>query len=211
MTLTKSAAFAVGLFGAGLLISHGADAEATVVNVGSASIRLVAPEGYADCSDNNNPVRNLAEQFCPPNNRLLGVFASEEFRHAALAGDASPGFDYALVETLRNVIWRDVSLADFAEIKASIKSEQNTLLAKVEPDVKEAINRLNRSLQEITGENVSVNLDQPVSLGVYEECDRHISMMMLMWMQVRAGGKIQSNQVAASLSLLRLRGKVVFV
>ena len=98
MTLTKSAAFAVGLFGAGLLISHGADAKATVVNVGSASIRLVAPEGYADCSDNNNPVRNLAEQFCPPNNRLLGVFASEEFRHAALAGDAQTAAGMANVE-----------------------------------------------------------------------------------------------------------------
>src|SRR5437762_1752268 len=110
-TLMKSGTIAVGLLAAGLLISHGDDAKASIVNLGRASIRLVAPEGYTDCSDNNDPVRNLAEQFCPPNNRLLGVFASQEFRRTALAGDSSSSFDYALVETLRNVIWRDVSLS----------------------------------------------------------------------------------------------------
>ena len=80
-----SAALAVGLLAASLLTSQGADDKATVVKIGSASIRLVAPEGYTDCSDNNDPVRNVAEQFCPPNNRLLGVFASQDLMAILLA------------------------------------------------------------------------------------------------------------------------------
>jgi hypothetical protein len=198
------------LLSGSLLACFGADGPPTIVKIGSSRVRLVPPEGYIDCSGENDPVRNFAENFCPPANRLLGVFGSEEFRRSALAGEAPPMFDYALVEVSRGLIWRDATTADFAEASNSLKREQKTLFCRAEPELKAAINRLNRSLQEATGENVSLNLGQPVSLGVFDESSRHISILMLMRMQLNSRGKSDSSKVAATISLIHVNGKVIF-
>lgn len=194
-----------------LLNSFAENTPATTVKVGSASIRLVAPGDFSNYSDENDPLRNFAENFCLPENRLLGVFGSKEFGRKALAGESAADFDYALVQVPRAMMWRDTSSRDFADAKREVKQSQDTLFAQAQPDVKDFINRLNRNIEEATGEKITMNLEQPVSLGVFDESSRHVSMMLLMKMQVQAGGKRDSSKVAASVSLMHLRDKVIFV
>jgi len=206
----KSVLLAAGMLAGGLFASFGAGTGATVVSLGSASVQLVTPAGYLDCSGENDQISNLAGNFCPPENRLLGVFVSPEFRHGLLAGDTTASFDYVMVETPRTAVWSDISDADFTEAKTSVKNAQAEAFAQADADTKDAINSLNHSLQAATGADVRFNLAEPVSLGVFDESARHVSMLMLMRMQMQAGGATQQINVAASISLVHLKGKVLF-
>jgi hypothetical protein len=210
LKFTRTTALAVALLAGNLTASFAAD-KPTVVKIGSATVKLVAPAGYVDCSEENDPVRNMAENFCPPGNRLLGVFASPEFRRSAHAGEDSASFDYALVQTSRGLIWRDASPADFDELKSTMRREHASLFARLQPEMKEAINRLNRDLQSATRTDVSFNLDQPLSLGIHEETSRHMTLLMLMRMQTKSNGKSQTDKVVCSMSFIRMNGKVIFV
>jgi hypothetical protein len=184
---------------------------AAVVKIGTTSVNLPTPETYVDCSQEDDPVRKFAENFCPKSNRLLGVFASPDFRRATIAGETASRFDYTLVEISRALVSKDVSASDFAELKGAMKGEQEALLKKVQPELKTEIDRINRNLKDKTGDDISLKVEQPVPLGVFAESDRHVSMAMLMRMQVKMAGKNESSTVAVSINLVNVKGKVLYL
>ena len=156
-------------------------------------------------------VHNFAENFCPPNAQLPGIFGSREFCRSALAGENSVSFDYALVEIPHEANWCDAFLSDFADFKAGINREQHTRFSPVKPDIQDAINRLSRNLQTATGEYIGFSPNQPVSLDVFDESTNHVSLMMLMRIRLKTCSKNESSATAGSVTLLHLKDKVVFV
>ena len=179
------------------------------VFLGKTEVELPQILGFKEILGQNDEFDKLAKQFVPPENKLLAVYLSYD-DVAAMKENAAAGFKkYILVQTTNN----DVTIsspADFAVIKDEIVSETGGSL-KSNVEAQQQLDSASKFIHDNYHQTSKLQIGETKSLGAFMDSDNIIGVSILANMGVQSQDGAQDLPIAASLSALELKDKVLFV
>ena len=177
-----------------------------VAPLGNAVIRLPAPSGFADPSEDSPTLARLARTLTPPGNIAMALFLSRaDIRQI---GKGQLKMDrYMMVQGYGKTQYQNITAHDFKKFKQVLTTQQESLSKK-------AVNRANKhfknvqgNIEKITRSRVNIKIGEMVPLGIFHE-DKY-SIGMAMFTKIKTQGKEVAKIITATTALIK--GKLVFL
>jgi hypothetical protein len=186
-------------------------AKPALVRLGGAEFSIPVPDGFVRVDGIHAGVDQALQASVPAGNVLLACFGAMEELPSVRQGQPPAGRTLSL-QTLRSVPSAGMTLAEFQQVKQSIHTEMDQLIARHQDQL--------RALEKQEGERMSQQWKEPAEykivnvapLGVFDESEHSISFSLLSTRQIRMQGRPAplEFQVAISASTLLLEGKVLY-
>lgn len=117
---------------------------------------------------------------------------------------------YMLLQAYRHIEHLDVSGAQFSQFVGQFKQQHDHLLAKVKDEIDPLLDDMSGNLSIERGVPLRLKLGEQVPLGTFMEKADAVGFGILGKVQASAQGEQLDNLVAGALSLMRVKGKVLF-
>lgn len=162
-----------------LFAGQGFSAGTTNITVGGTKLAIPVPDGFQEISQISPQMWELMETGTIENNRLLGVFITNEDVNKILSGDDPSMERVLMLQTYRATENLNVSLSDFQKITASVKNDHKKLFSSdiKDPQADRAFDKL---IEKVTKEyDMSINISNGVfkTEGIMYEIPAAIGLM----------------------------------
>jgi hypothetical protein len=191
-----------------VLGSATAQAARTVIvsPLGNAVIRLPAPSGFADPSEDSPTLARLARTLTPPGNIAMALFLS----HADIRqiGKGKLEMDrYMMVQGYGKTQYQNITTHDFRKFKQVLISQQESLSKKAVASANKHFKNVQGNIEKITRSRVDIKIGEMVPLGIFHE-DKY-SIGMALFTKIKTQGKEETKIITATTTLIK--GKLVFL
>jgi hypothetical protein len=173
------------------------------VSIGSETLSIPLPPGFARLDGVNPDVDALMKSIVTPKNRLLLLAAPPELVKMAKEGNPQDMARYFGMQTYRDLESKTGTLKDFENASAQLEKEFSVGSATLAKAQSEANAQFKKS--ELTA---GMQVGQIRPLGVFDKTDRSIDFGMLTVNQM-AGEKPFT--IVAGASAMLVRGKLVYL
>jgi hypothetical protein len=181
-----------------------------LVVVGQKPIQIPVPAGFVEPSLKAPAFAVIGEQFTPPSNRYLAMFVTPEDMAAASASKEPAMRRYFLVQTLRAMEAKDLSVRDFAEGRKAIRDNYKQLMAQVAPQVQKQLQKAAGNLSDLSGKKLEMQVGQMLPLEVFHDSEQALSLLALTNYRASVNGKPEEFQVAMSITTAVVQGRLVY-
>ena len=203
--------FSLGLL---LLLAPLAPAQAgktTTVAVGSAQIRLQAPDGFTEIGQDSAEIMARFTTFTPPSNKLLAVYVTDADARRLRAGQSMELNTYIMVQTHRQSLSTDMSPAEFNNLRDIIRNQQKELLERGKTHANELLRERRSQISTQAGSDLNLSVQDMALKGVFVDNERIISLAAVNRYNVQSEGRPVSFEVAGASSVIHVRNKSLFV
>ncbi len=195
--------------GFAILYSHASGVEITV---GPTRLSIPAPPDFGLLTADMKPYADFVQRFVPPSNAQFAVFLANADLALAAQGQIPQADRKFCVQTAKGIIEPFVGAGDFAELKRVIKSQNESLLKKVEAQMPDFLQKVNQGLTKDYEVDLGLSLTQMVPLPVHYETDRCLAYSMFVRMAAKDGGGHPTEyEGVVTATFVHLRGKVLFL
>lgn len=192
-----------------LLSAH---AYAGSIQVGTTTIEVPAPPGYARVVPEMEELNTLAKKFTPPTNTSLALFISEDAVPGALAGDIPDLTRRFSIQVMNKLLTRNVGASDFLALKQSIKASNEKTYEAVKQQLPGLLTKASADLSEYYDTTFLMKVGGLVPLPVHHE-DAHsiASSTIARYEYDYGGGNKEVDIVAGTNTILHVNGRVIFL
>ena len=177
-----------------------------VSTLGNAVIRLPAPSGFADPSEDSPNLARLARTLTPPSNIPMALFLSRadirQISSSQLKMDR-----YMMVQGYGKTQYQNITALDFKKFKQVLTTQQESLSKKAVERANKHFKNVQGNLEKITRSRVDIKIGEMVPLGIFHE-DKY-SIGMAMFTKIKSRGKEETKIITATTALIK--GKLVFL
>lgn len=174
-------------------------------------IAIPDPEGFEEVTERFEKLKTLFRASEPPENDLLGGYLPVSDCDLLRRGENAPFTYYAKAAVLRIGREHLISPSYFEEMVAYFRNNDETLMDPDSPKMKAMIQQMDQALSKGSSKEIKLDLSQPKNLGAFDVRPNVYSVMLLMSLKVESGGTLKTLPVAATLTYLRVKEKVIFV
>ncbi len=185
---------------------------AVEISVGTTRLSIPSPDGYSPITSDMQPYAELAKRFVSPSNEQFALFLPEAAAAAAARGEIPQPQRLFFVQTAKAFIQPFVSTADFAQVKRTIKTQNEDILKKVESQIPGHFQKVSKGISADYNVDFSLSLDQMLPLPPHYETERGLAYSTLLKYKVNdEEGKPSVFEGVVTATLVHLQGKVLFL
>lgn len=185
---------------------------AGLIQVGTTSIEVPVPHGYARVVPEMEELNTLAQKFTPPTNTSLAIFIHEEAVPGALAGDTPDLSRRFSVQVMNKLITRNVGASDFMALKQSIKASNEKTYEAVKQQLPGLLKQASTDLSQYYDTTFLMKVGGLVPLPVHHEDAYSIaSSTVARYEYDYGGGDKELDIVAGTNTILHVNGRVIFL
>jgi hypothetical protein len=177
-----------------------------VATLGNAAIRLPAPNGFADPSEDSPTLARLARTLTPPSNIAMALFLSHTDIRQISKGKLKMD-RYMMVQVYGKTQYQNITAHDFKKFKQVLTTQQESLSKKAADGANKHFKNVQGNLEKITRSRVDIKIGEVVPLGIFHE-DKY-SIGMAMFTKIKSQGKEKAKIITATTALIK--GKLVFL
>jgi hypothetical protein len=142
-------------------------AGAEPMKFGERSVEIPAPEGFLPVADQAPLLRQITQDFLPPETRLVEIYLTPADLATANAEGATGMSQYAQVQAMRAADGVPVSTEEFAMLHENLRTTIEAEMARIEALAGQMAAKGNAALQEITGTDANVSVSGVRYHGIY--------------------------------------------
>jgi len=146
-----------------------------LVKVGNETIEFSEPKGFHEVTRISEQQKSIFESFTPPDQRLLGVFFTEDDIGRVLKNEAPMLQRYVILKVLRKREKTGINEIDFGRLKIYAKDNFDATGNSLSARLAEQFSKSSNDLSELNGVIQQINVDQIVPLGYFSETDHSLS------------------------------------
>jgi len=158
------------------------------------------------------PYAELAKRFVAPGNEQLAVFLPEIDAGLAMLGkvpEAKRKFD---VQVAKKFVQVFLSTAEFAELKGTIRAENEELLKKAKGQLTDFVQNASKGISKDYSVDLNLSVDEAVTLPPHWETERALAYSMILKIKGNdENGRDSFFEAAVTATFVHLRGKVLFL
>lgn len=188
-------------------------AQSFKVNIGSDTILLPPNIGsFSEIHDiDPNAMKNIADNFTPPQNELLGLYLSESDLGLILKGEQPAYKRYIMVQIMKAIKDKKIDRTQFADFEKAFEENLDKSLSSSD---KETVSLFkNQSDKLATKENIALKMElgKMISLGTFVKNEKYTVSSFLSKTLMEIDGKKTDYIQCGGISLININNKVIFV
>lgn len=184
-----------------------ADPASITVDIGASRMELPGPPGWVELTTRREIIRKLFESGMPEDNRHLATFVTPEAAAGLDGGVDLP--QWASATTVRALEQRDMTTAEFLQLRIAIRSQWTQIVEQVRRQVAEEQKRASERVEENLGIDVDLSVGALESLGVFLDEPGAIGALMTMQSGGTVAGEASTAEMAVAIMMLHLRSRLV--
>lgn len=183
----------------------------TTVQIGDTAISVPAPKGFTPVTRDMTKLNQLLETFVAPDNVRFVTFIPEELLPVVQAGQI-PNLPRTLsLQTNKKVVARTVTASDFADLKATVRKQNDEIVREAERKMPGLLDEASKSIQRQFKTKLDMNMNGMVPLPIHAESDRLLAFSMLLNLAMTtADGQRTNYPGVVTTTFLHTRGKLFF-
>lgn len=187
-------------------------AHATEISVGGTSLSIPSPTGYSQITTAMKPFSELAARVVPPSNEQMALFLPIADVKSAAKGGIPDSIRRLAVQVAKKLIHSFVTNADFAEIKQTMKTQNDKMLKEIEAESPGIFEKLNKGILRDYDLDLKLSNVQMIPLPPHYETERSLAYSIISKVNVKdENGKSSIYEEASTVTLVHLQGKVLFL
>ncbi len=181
------------------------------ISVGGTRLSIPPPDGYAPITS-DMPYAEFAKRFVPPMNEQFALFLSDADIASAARGEIPKSERRFYVQTAKKIVQPFVSTADFAELKRTIKTQNDEALKKAQAQMPGFLEKANKGIADDYNVDLNLSLDQMLPLPPHYETERGLAYSMILKYKANdQNGKPVVFEGVVTATFVHLQGKVLFL
>lgn len=191
-----------------LLLAISPNAHATLVHVGSSSIEVPTPPGFARVVPEMTAVGILYSNFLAPTNEQLTAYIAEEDVPKALAGELPLLARRINAQVAKTMVNRPVTLAEFAELKKQLKAGFEQDIEDARATLPALMSSASKGVSERLGVELKIEPGAVVSLPAHYEDELSLASSIVTKSSFAAGDQVSGSYVTVTTATFLLVGQV---
>jgi hypothetical protein len=158
------------------------------------------------------PYAELAKRFVPPSNEQFALFLPDADVAVATRGEIPQPQRWFYVQSAKALIQPFVSTADFAQLKRTLKTQNEEILKKAESQMPGLFQKVNKGISADYNVDLNLSLDQMLPLPPHYETERGLAYSTLLKYKVNdEAGKPSVFEGVVTATFVHIQGKVLFL
>jgi hypothetical protein len=182
-----------------------------VFQLGDQATRIPAPAGFEEAASQFEKIKKHFTATEAPDNDMLAVHLPRADCERLRAGEFGPFDFYTKISIRRAIRDEKYSSARFADLVEAFRKSGSQILDINGPTMKGIVERLDKSLTELSQQSAEIDLSQPVNLGEFDTRPNVYSVMLLMNFKTKIGDETANVPVLGGLSYVRINQRLVYV
>ncbi len=182
-----------------------------VFQLGNQATRIPAPLGFEEAASQFEKIKHHFTQTEAPDNDMLAVHLPRGDCDKLRAGEFGPFDFYTKISIRRAIRDEEYSAQRFASLVAAFRKTGGLILDINGPTMKGIVERLDKSLTELSQQSTEIDLSQPVNLGEFDTRPNVYSVMLLINFKTKIGDETANVPVLGGLSYVRIQQRLVYV
>lgn len=187
------------------------EAKVATFQLGNQVIAIPAPAGFEEAASQFETIQNHFSQTEAPDNDMLAVHLPKADCEKLRAGQFGPFNFYTKVSIRRGVRAEDYSAPRFASLVSAFRKNGTQIMDINGPAMKGVIERLDKSLSELSKQETQVDLSQPVNLGEFDTRPNVYAVMLLLNFTTKTSDSEVTTPILGGLSYVRVKQRLVYV
>jgi len=188
-----------------------AGSSASSVRLGDKLVVITSPAGFEEAGSQCPKFKELLIATEDPSNDVLfGHLSASDCQSVRNGGQATMNL-YTKVSVLRSAREQAISSADMAAIAVEFRKNGAAILDPDGPVMKGVMENAERGLSDIQSKQVALGLSQTQNLGEFNVTPESYSVMLLLTYNVEVQGNKTIMPVLASMTMLKVRQRLVYV
>ena len=173
-------------------------------------VKVPTPEGFRNVDQSSESLRNLARLGVTPDGRLLAFYLSNDDAGRLTGGEGFRPQQWLMLQTFRTAEPLSFNDQRFEGIATMFETQTPQLPDMMKSKLTEWIDHWSRSASSAAGSPVSLQIDGPISMGVYDRQAHAISSVVLAPLHLTAGDRSVRFVVVGAVSVVHVSGKLLF-
>lgn len=186
-------------------------ADVATFQLGTQSLRIPAPTGFEEAASQFEQIKTRFTTTEAPDNDMLAVHLLHADCEKLRAGESGTFNFYTKVSVRRAIRDVDYSAERFASLVAAFRENGSQILDINSPTMKGIVDRLDKSLSELSKQDTKVDLSQPVNLGEIDTRPNVYSVILLMNFTTKVGDSEQTVPILGGLTYMRAGHRLIYV
>lgn len=183
-------------------------ADEVAVTVGDKSIRVPVEAGYVATSERAPELHRFGQAALPPSNRLVETFYTEEQLAAVLRGEAVSGY-YFMIQTMRSLEAKQVSVADWEKMQPAITS--GMVGSEVFEGIRNDEEARDARMSEAAGREVAMRFGELKAPEIYARTPESIHFLMNIPAMFEIDGESREMSVGAAGAVVLVQNRILFI
>lgn len=188
-------------------------AQSIKVNIGSDTI-LLPPNigGFTEIHEiEPNVMKNVADNFTPPQNDLLGLYVSESDLGILLKGELPAYKRYIMVQVSKALKDEKIDRTQFIEFEKAFEENLDKSLSSSDKEIVSQFKNLSDKLSAKENIAFKIELGKMISLGTFAKKEEYTVSSFLSKTLMEIDGKQNEYIQCGGMSLIHINNKVIFV
>jgi hypothetical protein len=182
------------------------------ISVGAATLNIPNPPGFVPVTAQMSALFDFGKSFVAPSNEEFVAFIPASGKDAALRGEIPDLTRRLTVQTAKTLINASAGTSDFANLKHTVKSQNQELIKKLERQLPDLMKTINQGLSEKYDLNAALSISQMVPFPTHEETNNTLSYSSLVNYTMKdADGKDAPFVVVVTATFVHIKGKILFL
>ncbi|KGQ19715.1 hypothetical protein LF41_2653 [Lysobacter dokdonensis DS-58] len=180
--------------------------------VGGKTIELPAPQaGYTAVPARDDALNRLLDASVTPTNRLIAAWLSDGDLADAERGDIHEMPRHFDAQIMRAIESATVSGDDFATLRPMVEKQMVEQAATIQSQVNAQMHRVDGVASEINDAQTAITMESMTPMPVHASSERAFELSMRSVYARQVGGHADRFTVNASMALVHVHGKVLFL
>lgn len=196
----------------GLMLLGSVCVQASDIQVGDVPITIPSPGGFSPVTPQMAPLFEMQKHFVAASNEEFLAFIAEENVPKAMAGEIPEMPRRFTVQTPKDLVGSFITTANFNEIKAVIKTQNDEILKKVEAQFPGLSSQVNQGFKEQFDVDPAFAISQMLPMPVHIETTRTFAYSSLAKYEMKdQQGNTVPFVVVVTATIAHVKGKLLFL
>lgn len=187
------------------------EASSMIVQLGTKSVVIPSPEGFGEAASQLEIAKRFFSATEDPNLDVLAVHMPTETIARIKQGESFDLPFYTKVSISKRNRELDYSSKDFSSLVSHMQSRGGRILDLDSPEMKAKAKAQNKALSELLKQEATLDLSQPVNLGVIENTQNSYGVLILLKVRFQSGSAQKEQLMVSSATFMRLNQRLIFV
>jgi len=179
--------------------------------VGDEKISIPSPSGFSEISSISPETVQLFEDMCPPTNRLLAVFLTQDDVGRLIQGKATALDSYMMVHSSKKLETFSLAKYQFKEVRTATRSQYDSLFEKHRESIDKIMGQAGQAISKRIDAEVALDIGDIVPLGIDFETVYSITASQLTKYSVKVDDENVEYVMAGTMCTMLVKGKVIYL
>lgn len=185
---------------------------ASPIKVGSTTIEVPVPRGFALVIPEMTQVSELQKHFTPPTNEQFAAFIAESDVPQALAGEIPRLQRRFTVQSAKSLVDRPVTQAEFVQLKRTFASDNERMFEELRNKLPDLMSKASKGVSDQLDTQLVIEIGGIVPFPSHYEDERSLSSSMIARNEfTSADGEALIDVIAATMTLIHVKDRVLFI